>query len=83
LLRVVLGDPERFEFLRKKHIAKFCIVGREVVAIACFSGLFMMDLVDPVAGVVAATCNAGSVVVRVASTSVVTVATGSSAGAMG
>jgi hypothetical protein len=82
LLRVVLGDPERFEFLRKKQVAKSCGIGWEAVTVACFNGLFPMDLVDPVASVVAATCPTGYVVVRVASASVVAATTSSSADAV-
>jgi hypothetical protein len=79
LLRIVLGDPERFEFLRKKHIAKFCRVGREAVAVACFSSLFTADLVDPVANVIATMCVAGGVAVRMASGSMIATTTNSSA----
>jgi hypothetical protein len=82
LLRVVLGDPERFEFLKKKQVAKSCRIGGEVVVVACFSGLFTVDLVDRVASVVAATCVAGGMAVRVASASAIAAATSSSAGAM-
>jgi hypothetical protein len=48
LLHVVLGDPERFEFLGKKQIAKSCIVGVEAAAVTSLLGA--ADLVDPVAG---------------------------------
>jgi hypothetical protein len=83
LLRVILGDPERFEFLRKKRAVKSCRVGGEIVVVACFSSLFPADLVDRVASVVAAMCAAGDVAVRVASASVIAAATSSSAGAVG
>jgi hypothetical protein len=54
LLRVVLGDPERFEFLREEQITKSCRVGGEAIAIADFSGLLgVADIVDAVAGIVA------------------------------
>jgi hypothetical protein len=39
LLRVVLGDPQRFEFLREKQIAKPCREGGEAVVVACRGGL--------------------------------------------
>jgi hypothetical protein len=83
LLRVVLGDPERFEFLRKKQVAKSWRVGGEAVAVACFRGLFPADLVDPVASIVAATCTASDVADRVASASAIAAATSSSAGDVG
>jgi hypothetical protein len=82
LLRVILGDPERFEFLRKKHVVKSCRIGGEAAAVACFSGLFTVDLVDPVASIVAATCVASDVAVRVASASAIATATSSSVSAM-
>jgi hypothetical protein len=34
LLRVVLGDPQRFEFLWEKQIAKPCREGGEAVVVA-------------------------------------------------
>jgi hypothetical protein len=53
LLCVVLGDPERFKFLREEQIEKSRRVGGE--AVACFGSLFAMDLLDHVASIVAAT----------------------------
>jgi hypothetical protein len=84
LLRVVLGDPKRFEFLKKKQVVKSCRVGGEAIVVTCFSSLFTADLVDPVAGVVAATCTASDVASRMASASAsaVAAATSSSADAM-
>jgi hypothetical protein len=35
LLRIVLGDPQRFEFLWEKQIAKLCREGGEAVVVAC------------------------------------------------
>jgi hypothetical protein len=35
LLRVVLGDPQRFEFLWEKQIAKPCREGGEAVVVSC------------------------------------------------
>jgi hypothetical protein len=40
LLRVVLGDSQGFEFLRKKQIAKSSREGGEVVVVTCRGGLF-------------------------------------------
>jgi hypothetical protein len=53
LLRVVLGDSERFKFLRKEQIAKSRGVGGKVIVVACFGSLFATDLLDLVAGDVA------------------------------
>jgi hypothetical protein len=84
LLRVVFGDPERFEFLGEEQIARSCIVGGEAVAVTDFGSLLgAMDLVDPVAGIVAATCIAGGLAVCVASTSAIASATSSSATTIG
>jgi hypothetical protein len=52
LLHVILGDPNRFV---KEKVAKSRRLGGEVVIAACFSSVFAMDLIDPMAGVVAAT----------------------------
>jgi hypothetical protein len=53
LLRVVLGDPERLEFLEKEQIGKSSGVGGEAVAVACFGSLFATNLLNLVAGIVA------------------------------
>jgi hypothetical protein len=55
LLHYVLGDREGFELLRKKQIAKSRGVGGKAVSVSYFSSLLAMDLLNPVAGVVAAT----------------------------
>jgi hypothetical protein len=78
LLRIVLGGPKRFQFLRKEHVAKSCWVGRETVAVTSFSSLLAADLVDPVASVVATVCVAGDMAICVASASAITAATSSS-----
>jgi hypothetical protein len=39
LLRVVLGDPQRFEFLWEKQVAKSSGKGGEAVVVACSGGL--------------------------------------------
>jgi hypothetical protein len=81
LLCVILGDPEKFEFLRKEQVAKSCRVGREVVAVTDFGSLVgAAHLVDPVACIVAATCVAGDVAVCVASTFAIAAATSSFGG---
>jgi hypothetical protein len=55
LLRVVLGDPERLEFLRKEQVAKSSRKGGEVIVVVCFRSLFATNLLNFVAGIVAAT----------------------------
>jgi hypothetical protein len=40
LLCIVLGDPQGFEFLREKQIAKPIREGEEVFVVACRGGLF-------------------------------------------
>jgi hypothetical protein len=54
LLRVVLSDPERFEFLWEKQVAKSSGEGGEVVAVACHKSLFAMNLFNYVVGIIAA-----------------------------
>jgi hypothetical protein len=53
LLRVVLGDPERLEFLCEKQVVKSSGEGGEVVTVTCFRSLFARDLFNSVVGVVA------------------------------
>jgi hypothetical protein len=53
LLCIVLGDLERLEFLREEQIAKSSGIDGEAVAVACFGSLFAMNLLDPVAGIIA------------------------------
>jgi hypothetical protein len=55
LLRVVLGDPQRFEFLREKEIAKPCREGGEAIVVACRGGLLAPKFFDLLVGVEAAT----------------------------
>jgi hypothetical protein len=55
LLRVVLGDPERLEFLREKQVAKSSGEGGEAVTVVCCGGLVATNLLIPVVGIVAAT----------------------------
>jgi hypothetical protein len=54
LLRAVLSDPKRFEFLWEKEIVKWSGEGGEVVAVACLGGLFASYFFDSAAGIVAA-----------------------------
>jgi hypothetical protein len=53
LLRVVLGDLERLEFLWEKQVAKSSGEGGEVIAVTFFRSLFATNLFNSVAGVVA------------------------------
>jgi hypothetical protein len=39
LLRVVLGDSQRLEFIREKKVAKSRREGREAIIVACREGL--------------------------------------------
>jgi hypothetical protein len=54
LLRVILSDPQRFEFLREKQIAKSSREGGEVVIVACRGGLLASHFFNSAAGIVAA-----------------------------
>jgi hypothetical protein len=54
LLRIVLGDPQRFEFLREKQIAKPSREGGEAVIFASRGGLVASNFFDSAAGIIAA-----------------------------
>jgi hypothetical protein len=54
LLRLVLGDPERFELVREKQVAKPRREGGEAVIVACGGGLLPPQLFNLLAGVVVA-----------------------------
>jgi hypothetical protein len=54
LLRIVLGDPQRFEFLREKQIAKPSREGGEAAIFAYRGGLVASNFFDSTAGIVAA-----------------------------
>jgi hypothetical protein len=79
LLRVILGDPQGFEFLRKKQIAKPSKEGGEAVVVACRGGLFASNFFNSTAGIVATAWGAGDVAICVASASSIASATGSPA----
>jgi hypothetical protein len=55
LLHVVLGDPQRFEILWEKEIAKSSGEGGEAVVVACRGGLLALYFFNSAAGIVAAT----------------------------
>jgi hypothetical protein len=54
LLRIVLGYPQRLEFLWEKQIAKSSREGREAVVVACRGGLLASYFFNCVTCVVAA-----------------------------
>jgi hypothetical protein len=75
LLRVVLGDAQRLEFLWEQQIAKASREGGEAVVLA--RGFIASNFLDSATGIVAAACNTGDVDVCVASASAIASATGS------
>jgi hypothetical protein len=77
LLRVVLCDPQRFEFLWEKEIVKSSGEGGEVVVVTCLRGLFTLYFFNYAVGIVAAARDTGDVAVCVASASAIASATGS------
>jgi hypothetical protein len=54
LLRIILSDPQRFEFLWEKQIAKPSREGGEAVIVACRGGLLASYFFNSAAGIVAA-----------------------------
>jgi hypothetical protein len=54
LLCVILGDPQGFEFLREKQIAKPSREGGEAVVVSCHGGLFLSNFINSSAGIVVA-----------------------------
>jgi hypothetical protein len=54
LLHVILGDPQRFEFLWEKQIAKLSGEGGEAVVVACRGGLLASYFLNSASGLVAA-----------------------------
>jgi hypothetical protein len=54
LLRIILGDPQRLEFLWEKQIAKSSREGGEAVIFVCCGGLVASNFFDSAAGIVAA-----------------------------
>jgi hypothetical protein len=53
LLRIILGDPQGFEFLREKQIAKPSREGGEAVVVACRGGLLASYFFNSTAGIIA------------------------------
>jgi hypothetical protein len=54
LLRVVLGDSQRFELVREEQVVKLRREGGEAVVVACCGGLLPPQFCNLLAGVVAA-----------------------------
>jgi hypothetical protein len=54
LLRIILGDPQRFEFVREEQVAKSSGEGGETIVVACFRGLLAMYFFNSAVGIVAA-----------------------------
>jgi hypothetical protein len=54
LLRVILSDPQRLEFLWEEQIAKSSREGGEAVVVACRGGLLASYFFNSAAGIVAA-----------------------------
>jgi hypothetical protein len=75
LLRIILGDPQWFEFLWEKWIAKPCREGGEAVVLAC--GFVAPNFLDSATGIVAAARDTGEVAVCVASAAAIAPTTGS------
>jgi hypothetical protein len=54
LLRLVLGDPQRLEFLWENQIAKSSREGGEAVVVICRGGLLASYFFNSAAGIIAA-----------------------------
>jgi hypothetical protein len=54
LLCIVLGDPQRLEFLREQQIVKSSREGREAVVLTCRGGFLASNFFDSAVGIVAA-----------------------------
>jgi hypothetical protein len=53
LLHVVLGDPQRLEFIWEQQIAKSSIEGGEAVVLACRGGFLASNFLDSATGIIA------------------------------
>jgi hypothetical protein len=80
LLRIVLGDSQRFEFVREEQVAKPRREGGEAVVVACGGGLLPLQFFNLLAGIEAALRGSGGVAIRVASAAAIASATGPSVG---
>jgi hypothetical protein len=50
---VILGDPQRFEFLWEKQVVKSSGEGRETVVVGCLEGLLATYFFNSAAGIIA------------------------------
>jgi hypothetical protein len=82
LLRIVLGDPQRFELFGEEQVAKPRGEGGEAVVIACGGRLLPSQLFNLLAGVVAALRGSGGMAVRVVSTAATAAAAGPPVGSV-
>jgi hypothetical protein len=76
LLRVILSDSQRFEFVREEQVAKPRREGGEAVVVAYGGGLLPSQFFNLLADIEAALCGSGDVAVRVASTAAIAPVTG-------
>jgi hypothetical protein len=53
LLRIILGDPQRLEFLCEQQIAKSSREGGEAVVLACRGGFLASNFFDSAVGIIA------------------------------
>jgi hypothetical protein len=53
LLRIILGDPQRLEFLWEQQIAKSSREGGEAVVLACRGGFLASNFFDSAVGIIA------------------------------
>jgi hypothetical protein len=77
LLCIVLGDPQRFEFLWEQQIVKSSREGGEAVALACRGGFLASNFFDSAVSIIATASDTGDVAICVASASAIASATGS------
>jgi hypothetical protein len=54
LLCIVLGDPQRLEFLKEEQIAKSSREGGEAIILACRGGFLASNFFETAAGIAAA-----------------------------
>jgi hypothetical protein len=54
LLRIVLGDPQRLEFLWEQQVAKSSKQGGEAVILACRGGFLASNFLDSATSIIAA-----------------------------
>jgi hypothetical protein len=82
LLRVVLGDSHRLEFLWEEEVANSRGEGGEAVIVSCGGGLLPPQFFNLLAGIEAILGGSGGMAIRVASAAAIAPATGPSVGPM-